>query len=181
MVRSSLPASENLHITGLMQLQQSSTYSITSSASASSLSAGCKPECLGGRDVDDQFELVYLFDRQISRLGAFENASNVIAAFVIAVAEHRSIAHEFTGFDKLTKFIKRRDCMSCCERDKVLTPAGEERIGADEQRIGTLLDDARENLIEIVFGDRTQDREPDDRGRAPRPARPASAARRRGS
>jgi hypothetical protein len=51
--------------------------------------------------------------------------------------------------------------MLCDERDKVLTFAGEEWIGAYEQRIGTLLGKAGENLIEIVFGDRAQDCEPD--------------------
>jgi len=51
--------------------------------------------------------------------------------------------------------------MLCGERDKVLTFAGEEWIGAYEQRIGTLLGEADENLIEIVFADRAQDCEPD--------------------
>ena len=44
--------------------------------------------------------------------------------------------------------------MLCCERNKALTLAGEEWIGADEQRMGTLLGEACENLIEVVFGDR---------------------------
>jgi hypothetical protein len=51
--------------------------------------------------------------------------------------------------------------MLCGERDKVLTFAGEEWIGTYEQRIGMLLGEADENLIEIVFGDRAQHGEPD--------------------
>ena len=47
--------------------------------------------------------------------------------------------------------------MLCGERDKVLMFAGEQWIGAYEQRIGTLLGEVGENLIEIVFGDRAQD------------------------
>jgi len=50
--------------------------------------------------------------------------------------------------------------MLCGERDKVLTFAGEEGIGTHEQRVGTLLDEAGKNLIEIVFGGRAQDCEP---------------------
>ena len=45
--------------------------------------------------------------------------------------------------------------MSCCQRDELLTPAGEEWIGANQQRIGTLLGKVRENLIEVVFGNCT--------------------------
>ena len=51
--------------------------------------------------------------------------------------------------------------MLCGERDKVLTFAGEEWIGAYEERINTLLGEADENLIEIAFADRPQDCEPD--------------------
>src|SRR5438874_2143062 len=51
--------------------------------------------------------------------------------------------------------------MLCGERDEVLTFAGEEWIGAYEERINTLLGEADENLIEIAFADRPQDCEPD--------------------
>ena len=47
--------------------------------------------------------------------------------------------------------------MLCCERDKPLTFAEEEWVGTDEQRIGTLLGEVGEHLIEIAFGGRTQD------------------------
>jgi hypothetical protein len=50
--------------------------------------------------------------------------------------------------------------MLCGERDEALTFAGEEWIGAYEERIGTLLCEADENLIEIAFADRPQDCEP---------------------
>src|ERR1700737_4462532 len=85
-----------------------------------------KPERLRGLYVDGELESRRLFERQVGGLRAFENESNVVATFVIAVAKHRSVAYESTGFHKLTKFIKRRDCVSCCERNKVLTSAGEE-------------------------------------------------------
>jgi hypothetical protein len=37
-------------------------------------------------------------------------------------------------------------------RGQVLAPAGEERIGADEKRIGPLLTKRREDLIGMVYG-----------------------------
>src|ERR1041384_8632359 len=105
-------------------------------------------------EVDDQFELVHLFDRQVGWRCPLQNSADVMTAPVIAVAENRPIAHETTSFDKFTEFINRRHCISCCERDKALTFASEQRIGADEQRVGALLGEAWENLSEVVFGGR---------------------------
>src|SRR6266851_1285210 len=116
-------------------------------------------ERLRGLEIDDEFELVYLLDRQVGRVGALKNSTSVSTAFVIAITEDRSIAHQATGFDELAEFVERRDCMTCRKRDKVLAPTGEERVGADEKRIGPLLDKRREDLIEVVFSDRTHDTE----------------------
>jgi hypothetical protein len=40
-------------------------------------------ECIGGLQVDHQLELCRLHDRQIGRLGAFEDAADVAAGLVI--------------------------------------------------------------------------------------------------
>jgi hypothetical protein len=45
------------------------------------------------------------------------------------------------------------------KRDKLLAPTGEEWVGAGEKRISPLLDKSREDLIEVVLSDRTQDTE----------------------
>jgi hypothetical protein len=45
------------------------------------------------------------------------------------------------------------------KRDKVLAPAVEERVGTNQKRIDPLLNKCREDLIEVVFGSRTQDSE----------------------
>ena len=50
--------------------------------------------------------------------------------------------------------------MLCGECDEVLTFAGKEWIGAYEQRTGTLLGEADEDLIEIVFADGQRRRRP---------------------
>ena len=76
---------------------------------------------------------------------------------VKAIAQKRSIAHQATCFDELPEFVERRDCIACRKRDKVLAPAGEERVGADEKRVRPLLDERRENLIEVVLSDGIHD------------------------
>src|SRR5262249_41480600 len=112
-----------------------------------------------GLEIDEEFEPVYLFDRQVGRTGAFKNTTGVNNAFVIALTENRSIANQAAGFDELADFVERRDAMTRGKRDKLLAPTGEERVGADEKRISPLLDNRRKDLIEVVFSDRIQDTE----------------------
>ena len=50
-------------------------------------------ERLSGFAIKDEFELIYLLNRQLSRFNALKNSPHVNAAFVIAIPEHRSIAH----------------------------------------------------------------------------------------
>src|SRR4029434_11275859 len=97
-------------------------------------------ERLCSLEINDKFELVDLFDRQVSRIDALKNSTSVNTAFVIALTQHRSIAHEATGLGELADFVERRDRMTCRKCDKVLAPTGEEWVGADEKRIRTLLD-----------------------------------------
>jgi hypothetical protein len=112
---------------------------------------------LRGLEIDNKFELVDLFDRQVSGIDALENSTGVNTAFLIALTQHRSIAHQPTGFDELADFVDRRDRMTCRKRDKVLAPTGEEWVRADEKRIRPLLDKRREDRIEIVLGDGIED------------------------
>jgi hypothetical protein len=63
---------------------------MTSSARARSLSGIVRPSVLASLEVDDQFELVHLFDRQVGWHRSFENSTDVNDALVIAIAEDRS-------------------------------------------------------------------------------------------
>ena len=113
-------------------------------------------ERLRGLEVNNKFELVYLLNRQLSRFHAFKNSTGVDTAFVIALTEHGSIAHQAADFDVLADFVKRRNSVTCRKRDNVLALTVEERVGANNKRIGPLLDNCRENLIEVVFSNCTQ-------------------------
>src|SRR6476619_77495 len=116
-----------------------------------------EPKRFGGFEVDDEFELVYLFNRQVSGVDALKNSTSVNAAFVIAITEHRSIAHQAADFDVLADFVKRRNCMTRRKRDKALAPAVEQWVSTNKKRIRPLLDKRREDLIKVIFAYCTQD------------------------
>ena len=60
-------------------------HSITSSARASSGRRDFEAERLRGLEVDDQFELGRLHDRQIGGLFAFENTAGIDASLAICI------------------------------------------------------------------------------------------------
>ena len=49
--------------------------------------------------------------------------------------------------------------MARCQRHELLAPAGEERIGADDERAGLQLDEGGEGGVDLAFGAGLQDRE----------------------
>ena len=59
------------------------TYSITSSARASSVGGTLRPERLGGLEVDHQFEFGRGLHRQVSGLLAFKDAINVTSSLPV--------------------------------------------------------------------------------------------------
>ena len=69
-------------------------YSINSSAVTRSDGDDDDAERLRGLQVDHQFELARLQDRQIAWLSPFENSSDVVAGLAIAVGNIRSVAHQ---------------------------------------------------------------------------------------
>ena len=50
--------------------------------------------------------------------------------------------------------------MARCQRYKLLAPAGEERIGGDDDRAGLQLDQGRERGLDLSFGASLQNPEP---------------------
>jgi len=69
-------------------------YSITSSASASSLSGTVRPSVSTVLRFDHQLELGWQHNRQIGRFSTFKNPTGVDASLVIRVTETGSVAHE---------------------------------------------------------------------------------------
>src|SRR5436190_12735855 len=81
--------------------------------------------------IDHELELGGLNDRQICRLGAFENPAGVDADLTIRIRNARSVAHQATNGGGLTKLINRRHRVTGCQRDDLTASAEQERIGGD--------------------------------------------------
>jgi hypothetical protein len=56
----------------------------------------------GGLEIDDELELARLHDRQVRRLGALEDAASIGADLTKRFRNVRSVAHQSTGFGKVT-------------------------------------------------------------------------------
>src|SRR6516165_8803617 len=76
------------------------SYSITSSAVASSLSGTVRPRAFANQ-VNDEVELGRLLDRDISRLGPAQNLVDIVTGASKLGREARPIGHETSGFDRL--------------------------------------------------------------------------------
>ncbi len=79
-------------------------------------------------------------DRQITRLGTIKNASGVNTNLVIGDTSTCSIAYQSASHRDVTPEIDRRYGMTCRQCNKLLLPACEERIAADDERASTRLD-----------------------------------------
>src|SRR5437660_6383392 len=71
----------------------------------------CQPECLRGFEIDDQFELRPLHDRQIAGFFPFENPAGVNAGLAICVLPASSVADQAAGFGNLAISIDCRHGM----------------------------------------------------------------------
>jgi hypothetical protein len=85
---------------------ESQSYSITSSAIASSVLGMAMPRALAVLRVDDQLELGRLRDRQLGRLRALEDATGIDAHLTVRIDHARSVAHQPASFDILTTAIR---------------------------------------------------------------------------
>ena len=109
-------------------------HSITSSARASSVGGTVETERFGGLEVDDQLELRRLLDRQVGRLGTFENAIHEIGRASIQTENVHSIANEaarlrvFLGPDRRQPICERKCRDSSKARGKLSVLGNDNRI-----------------------------------------------------
>ena len=92
------------------------SHSITSSAATSSFRHG-EAERLGGLEIDDEFELGRLHDRQVCRLLALKNPSSIDAGSAVGIGYAGSVAHQTTHRDELSQRMDRRNTMTRGEPD----------------------------------------------------------------
>src|SRR5215471_9959368 len=116
----------------------------------------------GGRrlralEIDDKFELDRLMDRQIGRLGTFENLPGIDAYLAVAVCNVDSVTHQSARNRIVAKLVHRRQLELRSQRYDPIAPCTEERIGADEQCISMLLDERPKRRFQLPIVSRLGD------------------------
>src|SRR6516162_4184807 len=113
-------------------------------------------ERLRGLEVDYQLECGWLLHRQVGGLFTLEDPPGVNAELVNGSSDARSIGDQATGRGELALHVDRRNRITSRERNKLLAPS-EER---DDNPAGILLNERRERAVDLGFGARPQDMEP---------------------
>jgi hypothetical protein len=111
-----------------------------------------KAERPGRLQVDDELEFGRLQDRQIRGLRAPEDLTGVDAGLTVHVYNICPIAHQSTDFDNLARGIGRGNRMARRKRRKLDAPADKERVGSNEERVGSLAHHGGEGRIDLAAG-----------------------------
>jgi len=73
--------------------------------------------------------------RHICRMRAFENLSDVFSSLTVHPADARAIAQETAHIGELLYEIHSRDLVAVRERDNLLAPIEEDRIGRRDESV----------------------------------------------
>ena len=108
-------------MSALCQQRTSTCYSITSSARASS-GLDHQPERLCGLEVDDEFELGRLYDRQVGGLLALEIFCGIHALQAIGIDNAGAVADEAACSRVIAIRIDRRNAVARCQSPNSICP-----------------------------------------------------------
>src|SRR4051794_27252457 len=95
-------------------------------------------ERLGSLEINDQFELGRLYNRQIGGLLAFENPPRIDADLAKRTSKVASIAHEPAGRGIGAAIVDRRKLVARRELDDLIASAEEIAVDANDERSGPL-------------------------------------------
>ena len=93
-------------------------------------------ECLGGLEIDEEFDLGGLLHRQVGRFLAFENAAGVDADQTQRFRKAPALAHQAAGRGEVAILIDRWNPAAYCQCGELTAAAVEEWVGADKKRAG---------------------------------------------
>src|SRR5262245_25671755 len=79
-------------------------------------------KCLSGLEIDRQFVLSRLHNRQIGRLLTFENSPDVDAYLAIRLRYPVAVGHQTAGLSEFWKVVDRRYPIMGCQRDNLGAP-----------------------------------------------------------
>jgi hypothetical protein len=94
----------------------------------------------GSLEIDHQLELGWPQEGQVGGLFTLENPGRVDPNLAVNFVNAWPLARQSARFDKLTPRINGWQRVSPCERNESIALTCKKRIGADEERIGSLLD-----------------------------------------
>src|SRR5437660_7236470 len=108
-----------------------------------------EPECFGSFEIEDEFELGRLLDRQIAWLLTLEDAACVLPHELVAPGQLAAIAHQSARFDIFAPRIHCRYRIAGRQLHNPMPLAGEERSGGDQERAHLLLSSRFESRIDF--------------------------------
>src|SRR5262249_3099924 len=82
-------------------------------------------KCLGGLDIDDEFEFCGLLDRQVGGLFALENPTGVAAGQTMRILQTGSVAHQASSRRMLAEWVDSGHRMAGSQRGKLFAPTKE--------------------------------------------------------
>src|SRR5215469_15951699 len=106
----------------------------------------------GRYQIDDEFELGGLHDRQIGGLRTLEDLTRVEAGLMKHAHSIGPIAHQPAGFDILAKGIDRGYRMTGSKRRKLDAPADKERVAGNEECVGPVSQEGGEGRLDLFAG-----------------------------
>jgi hypothetical protein len=107
--------------------------------------------------VDGELEFGRLLHRHIGGLRSLQDFAGIDSDLIEHVREVGSVAHQPAGGDKITIRVTRRYLVARCQRGKLPSPADEECVGRDEQRIGMLGAKSSKGGVDLADRTRIQD------------------------
>src|SRR5947207_15200999 len=95
----------------------------------------CKAYGLCGLEIDHQFELCWLNDRQVGGLGAFENAAGINADLTISIGDARAVTHQAASLREVRKRVDAGYPVAYGQGRDLVASVDEEPIGTDHDNI----------------------------------------------
>src|SRR5262249_23939385 len=116
-------------------------------------------ECLGGLEVDSQFELCWLLNGKISRLVSFENTGSVNANLAICVRKAGAVAYKAACCYELAPLVNCWYRVLRRQRHKLIAPPCKKRRTGNQERCGCAGEAG--NQVRFATGLRDNDSLPD--------------------
>jgi len=88
----------------------------------------------------------------MGRLRALEDAAYVNAILTVSVRQVGGVRHEHASLSNFARPTYRRNGVTCCQRGDGGAGSREERVTANEKRIGMLSEQTRKGGVEVAFG-----------------------------